>query len=516
MADAFSTFRSAALRNGARRVSLRSSFHMRPPVFDLLEQDMERDAALPFVDLASRYFLRTRDGRDPVSTGLSSAEIAPRFDEALPQNGRPLNEVAARIEQDVMTAMNRLAHPMCMGHQVSAPLPAAVWMEPVIAAMNQSVAVAEMSPSATVVETQLVRWMTGLIGWDGSAGGTLTSGGTEATFTALLAARAVSLPNAWQSGVGGALPVVLCGEHAHYAVTRAVAQLGLGLDRAIAIPSREWRMDAEALAIRLNALAADGTPVMAVVATAGSTATGSFDDLEAIGALCESRGIWFHVDAAHGASALLSDVHRDRMRGVARARSVAWDAHKMLLLPLSAGMLLVRDEGDLDRAFAQRAPYLFHGDEEGRAWDQGTRSFQCSRRADALKVWAAFQRYGASGLGGIYDHLCAVARDLHAALAVHSQFVALHEPESNILCFRWLGRADEDDAAVDAFNRELRERYNRSGRGWITTTVLGGRRVLRVTVMNPRTTRAHVIELLDGLSEEAAAMRTEAAQLLRP
>ena len=480
---------------------------MRPPVLELLEQDMERDAALPFIDLASRYFLRTRDGSDPVSTALSSAEIAPRFDEALPQNGRPLSEVTARIEQDVMTAMNQLAHPMCMGHQVSAPLPAAVWMEAVIAAMNQSVAVAEMSPSATVVEKQLVRWMTGLIGWDGGAGGTLTSGGTEATFTALLAARAASLPNAWQSGVGargGVLPVVLCGEHAHYAVTRAVAQLGLGLDRAIAIPSRDWRMDVEALAIRLNALDADGTPVMAVVATAGSTATGSFDDLEAIGALCESRGIWFHVDAAHGASALLSDAHRDRMRGVARARSVAWDAHKMLLLPLSAGMLLVRDEGDLDRAFAQRAPYLFHGDEDGRVWDQGTRSFQCSRRADALKLWVAFHRYGASGLGAIYDHLCAVARALYDETSAHSRFVSLHEPESNILCFRWVGRAGEDDATVDEFNRELRERYNASGRGWITSTVLGGRRVLRVTVMNPRTTRAHVIAMLDGLCEEAA------------
>ena len=482
---------------------------MRPPVFDLLEQDMERDAALPFIDLASRYFVRTRDGTDPVSTPLSSAEVSRRFDEPLPLSGRPLNEVAERIEHDVMSAMNRLAHPMCMGHQVSAPLPAAVWMESVVAAMNQSVAVAEMSPSATVVETQLVRWMTGLIGWDAGAGGTLTSGGTEATFTALLAARAAAMPNAWERGVGadGPLPVVLCGEHAHYAVTRAVAQLGLGLERAIAMPSRDWHMDTDALAARLDALAAQGTPVMAVVATAGSTATGAFDDLETIGALCEARGVWFHVDAAHGGSALLSETHRSRMQGVARARSVAWDAHKMMLLPLSAGMLLVRDERDLDRAFAQRAPYLFHGEQDGREWDQGTRSFQCSRRADALKMWVALQRYGASGLGEIYDHLCRTVRDLHAAIAAHPDFVALHEPESNILCFRWVGRPGEDDAAVDAFNRDLRERYNKSGRGWITTTVLGGRRVLRVTVMNPRTGRAEVLALLDGLSEEAAAMR---------
>ena len=481
---------------------------MRPPILELIEQDMERDAALPFIDLATRYFARTRDEPAPVSTALSSAEIAPRFDEPLPRAGRPLNDVAARIEHDVMSAINRLTHPMYAGHQVSAPLPAAVWTEAVIAAMNQSVAVAEMSPSLTVLETQLIRWMTSLIGWGAGAGGTMTSGGTEATFTALLAARATALPDAWRHGLAGAgeLPVVLCGEHAHYAVTRAVAQLGLGIDRAIAIPSRGYRLDPVALATALDDLAARGTPVMAVVATAGSTATGSFDDLEAIGSLCDARAIWFHVDGAHGASALLSQRDQHRVTGIAGARSVAWDAHKMMLAPLSAGMLLVRDEHDLTNAFAQRAPYLFHGDEDGRVWDQGTRSFQCSRRADALKVWVALQRYGADGLGALYDHLCATARALFDLIAGRSDFVALHEPESNILCFRWVGDRSLDDDALDALNRDLRERYNRGGRGWITTTVLGARRVLRVTIMNPRTGRAEMQHLVEGLADLGEAL----------
>lgn len=478
-------------------------------IFDLIEQDMERDAALPFIDLAARYFLRTRDEPAPVSTSLTSAEIARRFDEPLPRTGRPLNDVAARIEHDVMSAMNRLMHPMYVGHQVSAPLPVAVWTEPVIAAMNQSVAVAEMSPSLTVLETQLMRWMTTLVGWGSTSGGTMTLGGTEATFTALLAARAAALPDAWERGIGAgpATPVVLCGEHAHYAVTRAVAQLGLGVERAITVASRDWRMDPDALARELGRVAAAGTPVMAVVATAGTTATGSFDDLDAIGALCEARGIWFHVDGAHGASALFSARHRHQLRGIERARSVAWDAHKMMLMPLAAGMLLVRDENDLSRAFSQRAPYLFHGDGEGRIWDQGTRSFQCSRRADALKVWASLQRYGADAFGALYDHLCDVARALHDAIAQRTDFVALHEPDSNILCFRWVGDGTLDDAALDEVNRDLRERYNRGGRGWITATVLGGRQVLRVTIMNPRTGRAEMRALLDGLTEEVDAMR---------
>jgi L-2,4-diaminobutyrate decarboxylase len=328
-------------------------------------------------------------------------------------------------------------------------------------------------------------------------------GGTEATFTALLAARAAALPNAWKEGVGARPPVVLHGEHAHYAVARAVGALGLGTDAAVAIPSAGFRMDVAALESELHRQAERGRKVMAVVATAGSTATGSFDDLDAVGRLCEGRGLWLHVDGAHGASALFSPAHRERLRGVERARSLAWDPHKMMLMPLSAGVVLVRNERDLDAAFAQRAPYLFHGAEGERSPDQGKRSFQCSRRLDALKVWVALQRYGAAGIGALYERLCGAARALHAAIRVREGFEALHEPEANILCFRWVGDGSLDPARLDALNLRLRETFNRSGEGWITTTVLGGKRVLRVTLMNPRTAGGDLLRVLDGLEETA-------------
>jgi L-2,4-diaminobutyrate decarboxylase len=171
----------------------------------------------------------------------------------------------------------------------------------------------------------------------------------------------------------------------------------------------------------------------------------------------------------------------------------------MMLMPLSAGVVLVRDERDLDSAFAQRAPYLFHGAEGERSPDQGKRSFQCSRRLDALKVWVALQRYGAGGIGALYDHLCATARALHAAIGRREHLEALHEPEANILCFRYVADRSLDPERLDTVNLRLREVFNRSGEGWITTTVLGGKRVLRVTVMNPRTTGADVERVLDGL-----------------
>ena len=469
-------------------------------VFADLEADAAAGVAEAFARIAAGHYASTRADDARVSTALGPDELAARFDEPLPATGHPLESVLESLRRDVLPDSNHLTNPRAMGHQVSAPLPAAVWTEPVVAALNQSVAVWEMSPVGTVLEARVLRWMCDLAGLGPAAGGSFTSGGTEATFTALLAARAAALPNAWKEGFGPTPPVVVHGEHAHYAVTRAVGAMGLGTDNAVSVPARDYRMDVAALAAELDRLAARGRAVMAVVATAGSTATGSFDDLESIGKLCEERGLWLHVDGAHGASALFSAEHRGRLRGLERARSIAWDPHKMMLMPLAAGMLLVRNERDLDAAFSQRAPYLFHARDASRAWDQGPRSFQCSRRMDVLKVWVSLQRYGAEGLGAIYDHLCATARELHDLIARRSDFEALHEPESNILCFRFTGDGSITGDLLDALNVRLREEFNRSGEGWITTTLLGGRRVLRVTVMNPRTRTRDVEAVLDGLA----------------
>jgi L-2,4-diaminobutyrate decarboxylase len=457
-----------------------------------LDADTTLDAAGPFLRMVTDYFAATGRSEGPVSTPLAKPEVAARFDEPMPMGMRPLPEVAARLEREVLRDANHLMHPMYLGHQVSAPLAASVWSEVVISALNNSMAVWEMSPTATVLEERVISWMTNLVGWGPAAAGTMTSGGTEATFSALLAARAAWRPDAWTHGFGdGPTPVVLCGEQAHYAVQRAVGAMGLGTANCLTVSSDGFRMSPSALTERLDALAAEGRPVLAVVATVGQTATGTFDDLEAIGAICEARGIWLHVDGAHGATALLSLAHRHRVQGIQRARSVAWDPHKMMLLPLSAGMLLVREGGALTAAFAQQAPYLFHGGGTASP-DLGTRSFQCSRRADVVKLWVALQRLGADGIGALYDHLCGLTRTLYDLLAEHPErFELPHQPESNILCFRVRGSDEE--------NLRLREAFNRSGQGWITTTVLAGRRVLRVTVMNPRTGRAQLVRLLQGL-----------------
>ena len=479
-----------------------------------LDAAMELDASLagaePLLALAAKYLTDTGAGEGPVSTWHSAQTIADRLEAEMPRRGRSMADVAKRLTTMLLEDVNRLAHPMYIGHQVSAPLPAAVWADALVSAYNQSLAVREMSPSFTPLEHQVVAWMTDAIGWDDHAGGTMTSGGTEATLTALLAARVRAIPNVWTHGIPQQAPVMLCGEHTHYAVTRAAGEMGLGLHRVITIPSSDFRMDSAALSAKLKQLQQTRTPVMAIIATAGSTATGSFDNLNEIADLChqfrDARGdLWLHVDAAHGGAAMLSTVHRHRVRGIERARSIAWDPHKTLLLPLAAGMLLMRDERDLNAAFQQQAPYLFNGTDEARAWDVGPRSFQCSRRADVLKLYIAFERYGADALAALYDRLCRVARAMYDQLLLRDDFKPLHEPESNILCFAWKPKGIPP-SKLDEFTDLLRDRYNRSGRGWITVTSLDSHRVLRITVMNARTRESHIEKLIEGLVAEGRAV----------
>jgi L-2,4-diaminobutyrate decarboxylase len=351
------------------------------------------------------------------------------------------------------------------------------------------------------VETLVVQWLSTRIGMGDQAGGVMTSGGTEATYTALLAARNAACPGMWEHGAGRQHMVVVCGEHAHYSVERAVGQLGMGTRNCCRVPSVEYRMDVSAQEIILQRQQTEDRLVVAVVATAGSTATGMFDDLEAIGRICRREKIWFHVDGAHGASAIFSPGRSRFLDGLEFADSLSWDPHKMMVMPLAAGMILVREEKKLQEAFSQSAPYLFHGEGKKRLWDQGMRSFQCSRRNDALKLWMAMQRYGKQGFGLLYDRLCDTAVFFYESIRERSDFETFHKPESNILCFRYVGDHTCDEDILNEKNLELRQLFNAGGKGWITVTKLDGRTALRIVIMNLQTQQEDVQAVADGLAQ---------------
>jgi L-2,4-diaminobutyrate decarboxylase len=374
----------------------------------------------------------------------------------------------------------QLHHPAYMGHQVCPPFPTAVVADLVISMLNQSTAVFEMSPIGTVIEQEVVRWLADRAGYPETSLGTAVSGGSAANLTALLAARA-----RWNdSGRAGKRPVILCSADAHYSIARAASIMGIASDDVVKVATDDQhRLDVDALAAALRE-----REVMAIVATSGSTATGAFDDLRAIATLRDKHDSWLHVDAAHGASVVLSERLRPLVDGLDLADSLAWDPHKMLWMSLAMGVVLVRDGRWLRRAFEANAPYLFNAE---RASDNiGEMTIQCSKRADAIKLWLTLQMFGTQPFVSAMEHVTDLTRYLYDAVA-SSDFEAMHVPDFNIFCFRH--RSD------DATNLELRERLIRSGQAWITSTVLKGQRVLRVTMINPRTERGDVDRMLAAL-----------------
>lgn len=381
----------------------------------------------------------------------------------------------------------QLHHPSYMGHQVCPPFFESALADLLISVTNNSTAVWEMSPIGTVIEKEIVRWLANLAGYPETSEGTAVSGGSAANLTGLLAARA-----RWNADASnaGKRPIVIASRDAHYSIARAAAIMGIPAVDVLKVPTDDaHRMDVDGLEETLAAVEArDDATVLAIVATAGSTATGAFDRLDEIALLRDRFRTWLHVDAAHGASVLLSASLAHLVRGLERADSFSWDPHKMMWMPLSLGTILVRESIWLRRAFEADAPYLFNAGSD----NLGEMTIQCSKRADAIKLWLLLRSRGAAPIVEALERVTALTRYLYDRLVDSDDFEALHEPDLNILCFRRRGFDDEQTA-------ELRERLIRSGKAWITTTVLRGERVLRVTMMNPRTTEAHIDAMLDAL-----------------
>ncbi|HWG37912.1 MAG TPA: aminotransferase class I/II-fold pyridoxal phosphate-dependent enzyme [Terriglobales bacterium] len=398
----------------------------------------------------------------------------------------------------------RVNHPCFMAQQIAAPVPLAALAETWVGAMNQSIAVHDMSPAGTLVDRAVIARFKRLVGFPAAAEGSLVPGGSFANLTALLAARAAS---------SGKL-AILAGAQTHYSIARAASIMGLGPQSVFSIPSDALhRTDPAGVAPAARAARRAGFRRFVLVGTAGSTPTGSFDDLEALARAARALRAWFHVDAAHGGGMAFSPRLRKLLRGLERADSVAFDPHKMMFMPLAAGCVLVRSGRRLRAAFEQDAPYLFHRRTPSQAapGDVGPFTIACSQRFDALKIWLVWQAYGPRFFAALAEGVCATAQAAYDYCAASSVLVPLHRPGSNILCFA-LRNPPRSIAAADRRHAALKEAVNASGRAYISSTVLdtgaGPRRCLRIVVMNPRSRPEHarrVLRAVEALAEKPMA-----------
>ncbi len=446
-----------------------------------------REQGHALVDQLADYLARARQRRMPVLPWAAPEIQLESW--ALDEGDAPATGLGPLVER-VLAASHHLHHPGYLGHQVTVPVPAAALLELVAALLNNSSAVYEMSPAATAMERGVVRWMANALGFGAAADGVLTSGGSVGNLTALLAARqAMAGHDIWTRGArDGQRLGVLISEQAHYSATRAAQVMGIGAEGCVAIPTDErFRLDPSRLGDCLDRATRRGLEVFAVVASAGSTATGAYDPLEPIAEFCTRKGLWLHVDGAHGAAAALAPRYRHLLDGIAAADSVVWDAHKMLAMPsLVTGVLFREGDRSYD-AFSQEAAYLLGPSAREEWFNLSHRTLECTKNSMALKLYGTLALGGAALLEAYVTRCYDLARDLASLIEDAPDFELALRPQANIVCFRHLPRGvDRDDGeALDAAQATARQRVIEQGECYLVQTVLANRRYLRVTTMNP-------------------------------
>jgi L-2,4-diaminobutyrate decarboxylase len=328
----------------------------------------------------------------------------------------------------------------------------------------------------------------------------LTSGGSAGNLTALLAARQAKAGfDAWGEGAHGGPPLaVLASSQTHYCIARSLQVMGLGKEGAQPVPvDARFRLRAASLDRARRIAETAGKKVIAVVASAGSTATGAFDPLAEIADFCAEHDLWLHVDGAHGASAMLSETHAPRLAGIERADSVVWDAHKMMLMPALVTAVLFREGRHSYEAFAQEASYLFSGAAPEEQWfNLAGRTLECTKSMMALKLYVALATYGRPFFAEYVDGRFALAQRFADAVEASGDFELAVRPDCNIVCFRLRGEGVDQGA--------IRRRLLADGRFYLVQTTLPQGVFLRVTIINPATT-------IDDLAAMLAAVRAAAA-----
>jgi L-2,4-diaminobutyrate decarboxylase len=464
------------------------------PIRAAFSADGFRATGHELVDRLADYLARATAGAVPVLPAAGPAALAELFPPRFPDPGSPsFGALVARV----LEGSNHLHHPRYVGHQVTAPLPEAALAELVSAFLNNSMAVYEMGPVSTAMERSVVLFLASRVGFGAGSGGVLTSGGSAGNLTALLAARqAKAGHDAWTEGAARPL-AILVSEQAHYSIARSASIMGLGKKAVFAVPvDAAFKLRPEALEPARRRAESEGRRVIAVVGSACSTATGSFDPLEPIAEFAREHVLWFHVDGAHGAAAALSEKYRGLLRGIERADSVVWDAHKMMLVPSLATAVLFRDDARSYEAFAQEASYLFQGEREW--WNVAPRTLECTKRMMSLPLYSVLATRGPAFLGDYVTRMFDLARTFAAALRREPDFEVAVTPEANIVCFR-------HRAGDDVLQERIRRRILSDGSFYLVQTKLADRVFLRVTLMNPLTTEGDLTQLVETVREAARA-----------
>ena len=429
--------------------------------------------------------------RDRPAWEHAPARVKAHFDGPPPSAPQPIEDVYGEYLEYVRPYQLGNSHPRFWGWVLGSGTPMGVIAE-MLAAATDSVSGIYSYVSNNYVELQVLDWCKEILGYPLSAGGLLTSGCSASNLIALSVARNARAGfDVRGEGLAGRRLTVYCSAEAHSSLTKAVELLGMGTSSLRRVPTDDLlRIDIAALVEMVARDREDGMLPICVVGVAGTTNTGSIDDLPALADFCAREGLWFHVDGAFGAWAAIAPESRHLVAGMERADSLAFDLHKWMNLTYPVGCVLVRDAEAQLRTFSLTPSYLAHGEgERGLTgvdvpWlsDYG---FELSRGFHALKVWMALKEHGADKFGRVIQQNIDQARYLAGLVAATPELEQALPAALNIVCFRYV-RASLDDVALDDLNKRIEIELQERGIAVPSVSTVGGRKYLHVAVANHR------------------------------
>ncbi len=453
------------------------------------------------VERVADYYAGLRDR--PLLVPTTSQELRALLDEPLPQDGADFESLLAEIDAKVVRFSRHNPHPRMFGYVASPGTPVTAIGSMVESALNVNVTAWRSGPAAAELEHVAVNWLKEILGFPKDSIGLFTSGGSMANFAGLAAARSAKAPvNVVRDGLHAAAPmIVYVSEEAHFSIEKAAAMLGLGEANVRHVRTdHRYHLDLDHLEALIAADRAAGLLPFCVVASAGTTATGAIDPIDAIGDLAQRHGLWLHVDAAYGGPAALVPEVRARFAGIERADSIALDPHKWLYLPMGCGCVLYRDPAAARAAFAHSAEYTrtigLERDEAFAFWDYGP---ELSRPFRALELWFLMKFAGAKRLSEAIAENIACAKYFETLIQSSDDFEMLAPVELSIFCFRYKnGKGDPN-----ALNERILIALQKAGSSYLSNANLRGRFALRGCVLNYRTTKEDMDRLLEDVRQAA-------------
>ena len=443
----------------------------------------------------------------PVTTGETPKQIQTVLGNAsLPENGTSVSELFSKTTDLLFNHSLFNGHPKFFGYITSSPTPIGALADLLASAVNQNMGANILSPMASAIEKQTVKWLAEFIGVSPAYGGLLVSGGNMANFTAFLAARTAKAPKSLKEegliNTPGEM-VFYCSKSTHTWIEKAAVLFGHGLKAIRWIPTgADNKMDISILSQTINSDKNNGKKPFLVVGNAGDVSMGVVDNLSEIAAICKSHDLWFHIDGAYGIPAAVLPQYKSLFNGILEADSIALDPHKWLYAPLEAGCTLVKNPQHLvDTYSAHPVYYNFdHGADEPMH-NYHNYGFQNSRGFRALKVWMALQQAGKNGYIEMIGEDITLSQLLFDEAKKHPELEAVTQNLS-ITTFRYIPivfNPDEkrDESYLNTLNEKLLNELQQGGEVFLSNAVVAGKYCLRVCIVNFRTSKKDIYEIIE-------------------